>query len=51
MRKWVVILGASSGFGAQAARAYAKNGYGIFGAHMVVEINNDGPVTVMVESP
>ena len=24
---------------------------GIFGAHMVVEINNDGPVTVMVESP
>jgi enoyl-[acyl-carrier protein] reductase III len=33
-RSWVVILGASSGFGAQAAREYARNGYGIFGAHM-----------------
>ncbi len=24
---------------------------GIFGAHMVVEIHNDGPVTIMLESP
>ena len=24
---------------------------GIFGAHMVVAINNDGPVTVIIESP
>ena len=33
-QKWVVILGASSGFGAAAAREYARQGYGIFGAHM-----------------
>ena len=32
--RWVVILGVSSGFGAAAARAYAKEGYSIFGAHM-----------------
>jgi D-tyrosyl-tRNA(Tyr) deacylase len=24
---------------------------GVFGAHMLVEIHNDGPVTLMVESP
>ena len=24
---------------------------GVFGAHMVVELNNDGPVTLMVENP
>ena len=24
---------------------------GVFGAHMAVEIHNDGPVTVIVESP
>ena len=24
---------------------------GVFGAHMQVEIHNDGPVTLMVESP
>jgi D-tyrosyl-tRNA(Tyr) deacylase len=24
---------------------------GVFGAHMQVEIQNDGPVTLMVESP
>ena len=33
-RDWAVILGASSGFGAAAARAFAAEGYGIFGAHM-----------------
>ena len=33
-QKWAVILGASSGFGAAAAREYARQGYGIFGAHM-----------------
>ncbi|MBX2801647.1 MAG: SDR family oxidoreductase [Myxococcales bacterium] len=33
-RDWAVILGASSGFGAAAARAFAQQGYGIFGAHM-----------------
>jgi enoyl-[acyl-carrier protein] reductase III len=33
-RDWVVILGASSGFGAAAARAFARAGKGIFGAHM-----------------
>ena len=33
-KPWVVILGASSGFGAAAARAYAKAGHNIFGAHM-----------------
>ncbi len=25
--------------------------HGVFGAHMAVEIHNDGPVTVIVESP
>jgi enoyl-[acyl-carrier protein] reductase III len=33
-RRWAVILGASSGFGAAAARAYAAEGYGIFGVHL-----------------
>lgn len=33
-RPWVVILGASSGFGAAAARAYARQGFGIFGVHL-----------------
>jgi len=33
-RRWAVILGASSGFGAATARALAAEGYGIFGAHM-----------------
>lgn len=33
-RDWAVILGASSGFGAAAARAFAAQGLGIFGAHM-----------------
>lgn len=30
----VLILGASSGFGAAAARAYAKAGYDVFGVHL-----------------
>lgn len=30
----MVVLGASSGFGAATARAFAKAGYGIFGAHL-----------------
>ncbi len=34
MKPWVVILGASSGFGAAAARAFAAEGHPIFGAHM-----------------
>jgi len=34
MKPWVVILGSSSGFGAEAARAYAAAGHPIFGAHM-----------------
>lgn len=33
-RRWAVILGSSSGFGAAAAKAFAAEGYGIFGAHM-----------------
>src|SRR5687767_11533962 len=33
-RDWVVVLGSSSGFGAAAARAYARAGFGIFGAHL-----------------
>lgn len=33
-KPWVVILGSSSGFGAAAARAYAKAGHPLFGAHM-----------------
>jgi len=32
--RWALILGSSSGFGAAAARAFAKAGYGIFGVHM-----------------
>ncbi len=31
---WVVILGASSGFGAATARAFAQAGFGIFGVHL-----------------
>ena len=33
-RRWAVILGSSSGFGAATARAFARSGYGIFGAHL-----------------
>lgn len=33
-RPWIVVLGASSGFGAAAARAFAAQGYGVFGAHL-----------------
>lgn len=31
---WTLILGASSGFGAAAARAYARAGYDILGVHL-----------------
>lgn len=34
MRYWALILGASSGFGAATARAFAKEGYGILGVHL-----------------
>lgn len=33
-RRWAVILGASSGFGAATARAFAREGWAVFGAHM-----------------
>lgn len=32
--RWALILGASSGFGAAAARALARAGYGIVGVHL-----------------
>ena len=31
---WAIILGVSSGFGAASAKAFAANGYAIFGIHM-----------------
>lgn len=34
MRKWALILGASSGFGAAAARAFADEGTSIIGVHL-----------------
>ena len=34
MRKWALILGASSGFGAAAARAFADEGTNIIGVHL-----------------
>lgn len=33
-RRWALILGVSSGFGAAAARAFAREGWGIFGVHL-----------------
>lgn len=33
-RRWALILGASSGFGEAAARAYAREGYHILGVHL-----------------
>ena len=33
-RRWALILGCSSGFGAAACRAYAREGYGIVGVHL-----------------
>jgi NAD(P)-dependent dehydrogenase (short-subunit alcohol dehydrogenase family) len=33
-RPWVVILGASSGFGAAAAKRFAQEGYGVIGVHL-----------------
>jgi NAD(P)-dependent dehydrogenase (short-subunit alcohol dehydrogenase family) len=32
--RWAVVLGASSGFGAAAARAWARTGFGIVGVHL-----------------
>ena len=32
--KWALILGVSSGFGAETARSFARRGYGIFGVHL-----------------
>ena len=31
---WAVVLGVSSGFGAEAARAFALQGWGVFGVHL-----------------
>jgi enoyl-[acyl-carrier protein] reductase III len=33
-RRWIAVLGASSGFGAATSRAFAAQGWGVFGAHM-----------------
>ena len=33
-KKWALILGASSGFGAATAIELSKNGYNIFGVHL-----------------
>ena len=33
-RNWVLILGASSGFGASASKAFAKAGYSVLGVHL-----------------
>ena len=33
-KPWVVVLGASSGFGAATARAFAQRGHPIFGVHL-----------------
>jgi NAD(P)-dependent dehydrogenase (short-subunit alcohol dehydrogenase family) len=32
--RWIVVLGASSGFGAATARAFAADGWGVFGVHL-----------------
>ncbi len=33
-RRWVLVLGVSSGIGAGCARSFAKQGYGILGVHL-----------------
>lgn len=33
-RRWILVLGASSGFGAATCRAFAKAGYDILGVHL-----------------
>ena len=33
-RRWVLVLGCSSGFGAAACRAFAREGFGIAGVHL-----------------
>ena len=33
-RKWVLVLGASSGFGAATARAFAREGFDVLGVHL-----------------
>ncbi|MFT5683492.1 MAG: enoyl-[acyl-carrier protein] reductase III [Myxococcota bacterium] len=37
--RWALILGASSGFGAAAARAFAAEGYNILGVHLDRRVN------------
>ena len=32
--RWALVLGASSGFGAAVARAWARAGFGIVGVHL-----------------
>ncbi|MCK5592122.1 MAG: SDR family NAD(P)-dependent oxidoreductase, partial [Candidatus Pacebacteria bacterium] len=34
VKKWALILGASSGFGGASAVALAKEGYNVFGVHL-----------------
>ena len=33
-RRWVLILGASSGFGEATARVFAREGYDVLGVHL-----------------
>jgi enoyl-[acyl-carrier protein] reductase III len=42
MRNWVLILGASSGFGAATARAFAEDGFHILGVHLDRASTMDG---------
>lgn len=34
MRRWILVLGSSSGFGAASCRAFAAAGYDVFGVHL-----------------
>ncbi|MBN1337240.1 MAG: SDR family oxidoreductase [Deltaproteobacteria bacterium] len=47
-RRWLLVLGASSGIGAGCARAFAEAGYGILGVHL--DRRNTRPAVEALES-
>ena len=50
MKNWVLILGASSGIGAECAKAFAKKGLNIFGVYLRKPKSHIEKLTKEIES-